>query len=60
VFLNPDTQKAVKCDLCGGDPACARSCPTNAIEYSEVDEEAWVGAWGDKVQQSYMTAVGGE
>lgn len=23
-----------KCDLCGGDPACARFCPTAALEYA--------------------------
>jgi len=25
----------VICDLCGGDPACARICPTEAITVSE-------------------------
>ena len=24
---------AVKCDLCGGDPACAAFCPTRTLEY---------------------------
>ena len=24
---------AVKCDLCGGQPACAAFCPTRALEY---------------------------
>lgn len=30
-----DTQKGVseKCDLCHGDPACARFCPHGALEY---------------------------
>jgi len=23
----------IKCDLCGGDPACAHFCPTKALEY---------------------------
>jgi Fe-S-cluster-containing hydrogenase component 2 len=26
----------VKCDLCGGDPACAKFCPTKALEYRPV------------------------
>ncbi len=26
----------IKCDVCGGDPACARFCPTRALEYIEV------------------------
>ena len=25
----------VKCDICGGDPACAQFCPTKALEYLE-------------------------
>ncbi len=24
---------AIKCDLCGGDPACATFCPTKSLEY---------------------------
>ena len=27
IFYNVDTQKAVKCDLCGGDPAIAVMAP---------------------------------
>jgi Fe-S-cluster-containing hydrogenase component 2 len=23
----------IKCDLCGGDPWCAKACPTGAITY---------------------------
>ncbi len=26
----------VKCDLCGGSPACARFCPTKALEYEQI------------------------
>lgn len=28
--------RVVKCDLCGGDPACARFCPTKALDYKPV------------------------
>lgn len=28
----------VKCDLCSGDPACARFCPSKALEYKDVSE----------------------
>jgi len=28
-----DSRIAVKCDLCGGDPACAAFCPTKTLEY---------------------------
>ena len=40
VNYNHETGKVIKCDLCGGDPACARACPTDAITY--VDAE-WLG-----------------
>jgi Fe-S-cluster-containing dehydrogenase component len=26
-------KKAIKCDLCGGDPACVKACPTGALSY---------------------------
>ncbi len=28
----------IKCDLCGGDPACAHFCPTKALEYRPIPE----------------------
>ena len=59
VFLNPTTKKAVKCDLCGGDPACARACPTNAIEFTEIEEATWLGSWGDKVDANYARSIEG-
>ncbi|MDA8125667.1 MAG: 4Fe-4S dicluster domain-containing protein, partial [Deltaproteobacteria bacterium] len=27
VLMNRETEKAMKCDLCGGDPLCVRYCP---------------------------------
>jgi len=46
-----DTGKVQKCDLCGGQPACAEACPTGAITYIDAD---WTGLdrmrqWADKV-----------
>jgi ferredoxin len=35
-----------KCDLCGGDPACAAACPTGAITYVDAD---WTGL--DRMKQ---------
>jgi Fe-S-cluster-containing dehydrogenase component len=32
VRIDRHAGKAVKCDLCGGDPACVRHCPTGALE----------------------------
>ena len=31
ILFNEDRQKAFKCDLCGGNPLCVRSCPMNAL-----------------------------
>jgi len=29
-------RQIVKCDLCGGDPACAKFCPTKALDYRSI------------------------
>lgn len=29
------TNSILKCDTCGGDPACVKYCPNNALEYVE-------------------------
>ncbi len=34
--LTPRSEIPVKCDLCGGDPTCAKFCPTKALSFSEV------------------------
>lgn len=31
--------KVEKCDLCNGDPACARWCPTGAVKYDRSDRQ---------------------
>jgi anaerobic carbon-monoxide dehydrogenase iron sulfur subunit len=33
MFFNATAKKAYKCELCGGDPACAQMCPTGAINF---------------------------
>jgi anaerobic carbon-monoxide dehydrogenase iron sulfur subunit len=33
IWMNDDTDKAVKCDLCGGNPACVPECVTHALKY---------------------------
>jgi Fe-S-cluster-containing hydrogenase component 2 len=32
VVVDPDLKKAVKCDLCEGDPKCVAACPTGALQ----------------------------
>jgi Fe-S-cluster-containing hydrogenase component 2 len=29
--------KVAKCDLCGGDPECAKACPTEAIVFIDAN-----------------------
>ena len=54
INYNQDTGKVVKCDLCGGDPECAKSCPTEAITYVDAN---WTGlekmtAWAARTDNS--------
>jgi len=55
MFYNPDTHKAFKCDLCGGDPACVKACPTDAIEYVEIEQPDWLAAWAQRVNDRFHT-----
>ena len=59
MFFNPDTHKAYKCDLCGGDPACAHACPTNAIEVSEVENAPWFAPLSEHLQESFQATLPG-
>jgi carbon-monoxide dehydrogenase iron sulfur subunit len=38
--LHPQTELALICDLCGGDPACVKRCATGAIIYGEDGPQA--------------------
>ena len=42
ISVDPLTDRIIKCDLCLGDPACAKFCPTGAIEYVTADAYALV------------------
>ena len=33
IHIHPVSNKAFKCDLCGGNPACARFCPSGTLRY---------------------------
>ena len=47
INYNVDTGKVIKCDLCGGDPACAKACPTEAITYVDAEQTGYdrMRAW---------------
>jgi ferredoxin len=51
-----DTGKVAKCDLCGGDPACAKACPTDAITFVD---SGWTGLdkmrkWAAKANEASL------
>lgn len=59
VFTTPKSDTATKCNLCGGDPACATACPTRAIEYVETDQAGgWFEPWSARVHANYVESAG--
>lgn len=38
-FVDPETGRVLKCDLCDGDPTCVKVCPTGAITCEEVSRD---------------------
>ena len=38
IGFNTERRQVHKCDLCGGDPKCAKFCPTGAISYEDPEE----------------------
>jgi carbon-monoxide dehydrogenase iron sulfur subunit len=61
ILMDPRTKKAFKCDLCGGDPACVKSCPTAAIEFTKLEELDWgIGPWAERINRNYAEALAGE
>ena len=38
ITINPDTGKAIACDLCQGEPKCKEACPEEALDIVESDE----------------------
>jgi carbon-monoxide dehydrogenase iron sulfur subunit len=59
VFTLPGTDKASKCNLCGGEPACVAACPTAAIEWVEGNGAgSWFGPWGNSVDRRHKDAAG--
>ncbi|MCW4028070.1 MAG: 4Fe-4S dicluster domain-containing protein [Candidatus Bathyarchaeota archaeon] len=40
ITIHAETGKAIACNLCNGDPQCVKTCPEEALEIVESDEEA--------------------
>jgi len=60
--VDPVTMQTVKCDLCDGDPKCAKYCVRGAIQYVRADEAAMKrrieGA--RRISQAVGVILGGE
>ncbi|MBD3610747.1 MAG: 4Fe-4S dicluster domain-containing protein [Gammaproteobacteria bacterium] len=41
INYNASSGKVTKCDLCGGDPACAKACPTGAITFIDANDTGY-------------------
>ena len=38
IFMHPTKRIILKCDLCNGNPVCAKHCTSNALEYIRIDK----------------------
>ena len=58
INYNPVLGKVLKCDLCGGDPACVKMCPTTALSFVEADAagQGKMKEWAAKTDASLQTA----
>lgn len=46
ITASATTQEVMKCELCGGDPACTKACEKSALKYLE--NAKIFNSWGDK------------
>ncbi|NHJ13320.1 MAG: 4Fe-4S dicluster domain-containing protein [Candidatus Thorarchaeota archaeon] len=42
ILLDTERMRIIKCDHCGGDPECAKICPTEAISYGPIPDTTTV------------------
>lgn len=58
ILLDTERMRIIKCDHCGGDPECAKVCPTGAITYGPsssiktVDRHAKVKSYLDEIRRT--------
>jgi Fe-S-cluster-containing hydrogenase component 2 len=55
ITLSPDNHKAIKCELCDGDPQCVRFCVTGALQYRESEEQVAdkTAAFAERLKEVY-------
>lgn len=61
IVFSETEQKAVKCELCDGDPQCVLFCPTQALQLREAGEVSADKrrALAEKLREAYKVASGG-
>lgn len=58
ILLDTEKMRIIKCDHCGGNPECAKVCPTGAIAYGPsssiktVDRHAKVKSYLDEIRRT--------
>ncbi len=61
-FADPTTGEVLKCDLCGGDPTCAKVCPAGALTFEDMSKEAYLKlvAAADQIPSLVREALGNQ
>ncbi len=59
--IDPLTMMTIKCDLCNGNPQCAKYCPRKAIDYVPADKVGIMKkrSGADKISKSLTLVFGG-
>lgn len=61
ISYSPRIQNIFKCDLCGGDPMCAKFCPTHAISFVDSNQApAKQQEAADKIKEAALQTREGE
>jgi len=55
ILLDTTDMRIIKCDHCGGDPECAKVCPTGAIQYGPISSATTFERHGKVV--SYLREI---
>jgi len=55
ISFSTQERKAIKCELCDGDPQCVRFCVTEALQYREPEEQTIdkIAAFAERLKKVY-------
>jgi carbon-monoxide dehydrogenase iron sulfur subunit len=61
-FVDQDSGRVLKCDLCDGDPTCVKVCPTGALTFEELSKETYLKLLenADRLPALVRKAIGAE